>query len=48
MRNKEEKEKRESFHFLGERVNAGEFALSNDDILELIDLAVEKHLLRIQ
>lgn len=35
-------------HFLREGVNSGEFALRNDDILELIDLAMEKHLLWIQ
>lgn len=35
-------------HFLRERVDAGEFALRDDDFLKLIDLAVEKISLREQ
>ena len=29
-------------HFLSERVDAGEFALCNDEVLKLVDLAVEE------
>ena len=29
-------------HFLSERIDAGEFALCNNDVLKLIDLAVEE------
>lgn len=46
--NGKEREKKNADHFLGERIDAGEVALRDNDMLKLVDLAMEEFSLRSQ